>query len=247
MTPSRSAFGRAARRPQGACGCGARRSGHRPLVYVRALPLLARNPAIMVVPLLTMVVGVLLTLVLAPAGGGALGSATLGLGQLLLFLLGLFGLGSACILADGAWRRGRMPFDEAWTETQRRGGDILFAAVGVSLLLSVGQYVSQLFGVLGYLLMAAAVFFLIWAIPAAAVGGIPGGAAIQVSVERVRAAPLAAALVDHRHAGGRLLPQRRCWRLFLAGLLGHARRAESRARCCSRWCAPSRSATRRWS
>ncbi len=36
--------------------------------------------------------------------------------------------------------------------------------------------------------------FLIWTIPAAAVGGIPGGAAIQVSIERVRAQPLPAIL-----------------------------------------------------
>lgn len=163
-------------------------------VYVNALPLLVRNPAIIVVPLLTLVVGVLIGLALAPGSGGALGSTTLGLGQLLSFLLALFGLGSACIMADGAWRRGRMSFDAAWTETQRKGREILFTAIGVSLLLSVGQYVTQLFGPLGLLLMAVIVFFLIWAVPAAAVGGAPGGAAIQISIERVRAAPLAAAL-----------------------------------------------------
>lgn len=163
-------------------------------VYVRALPLLARNPAIIVVPLLMLVIGVFINLALAPGGGGALGSTTLGLGQLLSFLLALFGLGSACIMADGAWRRGRMPFDTAWTETQHKGREILYAAIGVSLLLSVGQYVAQLFSVIGLLLMAAIVFFLIWAVPAAAVGGVPGGAAIQVSIERVRSAPLSAAL-----------------------------------------------------
>ncbi len=163
-------------------------------VYLRALPRLARNPAIIVVPLLTLVVGIFINLALAPSSGGFLGTTTLGLGQLLSFVLTLFGLGSACIMADGAWRRGRMPFDAAWTETQRKGGDILFAAIGVSLLLSVGQYVTQLFGIIGLLLMAVIVFFLIWAIPAAAVGGVPGGAAIQESVDRVRGAPLSAAV-----------------------------------------------------
>ena len=190
-------------------------------VYVSALPLLVRNPAIIVVPLLTLVMGVLINLALAPSGGGVLGSTTLGLGQLLGFLLALFGLGSACIMADGAWRRGRMPFDTAWTETQRKGGDLLYAAVGVTLLLSVGQYVAQLFGVIGLLLMAVIVFFLIWTVPAAAVGGVPGGAAIQVSIERVRAAPLSAALATIVtlalvfYASGALAA-------LLAGLLGPA-------------------------
>jgi hypothetical protein len=190
-------------------------------VYVNALPLLLRNPAIIVVPLLALVVGVLIDLALAPGSGGLMGSATFGLGQLLSFLLALFGLGSACIMADGAWRRGRMPFDTAWTQTQHKGGDILFAAIGVSLLLSVGQYVSQLFGSIGLLLSAVMVCFLIWAIPAAAVGGVPGGAAIQVSIERVRSAPLAAALativtlVLVFYAAGALS-------LAIAGLLGPA-------------------------
>jgi hypothetical protein len=188
-------------------------------VYVKALPLLVRNPAVIVVPLLVLVVGVLVNLALAPSSGGLLGSTTLGLGQLLSFLLALFGLGSACIMADGIWRRGRMSFDAAWTETQHKGREILFAAIGVSLLLSVGQYVAQLFGAIGLLLMAAIVYFLIWAIPAAAVGGIPGGAAIQVSIERVRSAPLSAALativslVLLFYASGALT-------VFLAGLLG---------------------------
>ncbi len=190
-------------------------------VYVKALPLLVRNPAIIVVPLLTLVVGVLIGLALAPGSGGVLGSTTLGLGQLLSFLLALFGLGSACIMADGAWRRGRMSFDAAWTETQRKGREILFAAIGVSLLLSVGQYVAQLFGGLGLLLMAVIVYFLIWAIPAAAAGSAPGGAAIQISVERVRAAPLSAALATIVtlalvfYASGALA-------VLLAGLLGPA-------------------------
>ncbi len=165
-------------------------------VYAGALPLLVRNPAIVVVPLLALVVGVLLDLVLAPAANGTAGALALGLAQLVAVLLGLYGLGSACILADGAWRRGRMPFDEAWTQTQRRSGDLLSAAVGFSLLVFVAQYAGQLLGgAVGLILQAVAVFFLIWTMPAAAVGGIPGSGAIQVSIERVRANPLIAALV----------------------------------------------------
>jgi len=37
--------------------------------------------------------------------------------------------------------------------------------------------------------------FLIYALPATAIGGIPGGAALQVSIDRVRQAPLPAAIL----------------------------------------------------
>jgi len=162
-------------------------------VYINALPLLVRNPSIVVVPLLTLVIGVLMRIVLAP-GSGALAQATAGLGAFILFMLALFGLGAASVVADGAWRHGRASFDAAWTETRRRSGEILTAAVGVALLITVGQYVATFAGVLGLLLTAVIAMFLIWALPAAAVGGIPGGAAIQVSIDRVRGNPLGAAI-----------------------------------------------------
>jgi hypothetical protein len=164
-------------------------------VYLSALPLLVRNPALIVVPLLALVIGVLLRQVLAPLGtSGGLSSLTLGLGQLIATLIALLGLGSACIMADEAWRTGRASFERGWAETQRKSGDILYAAIGITLLLAVASYAAQIVGVLGLLLMALAVFFLIWAIPAAAAGGVPGGASIQVSIDRVRSAPLAAAI-----------------------------------------------------
>jgi hypothetical protein len=155
-------------------------------VYVSALPVLVRNPSIIVVPLLMAVIGVLLGVVMTPFSSGTVGSLTLGLAQLISFMLTLFGLGAACVIADDAWRHGRASFDRGWVETRNRGGDILMAAVGFGLLISVGLYVTQLLGIIGYLVTAAIVVFLIWTIPAAAVGGIPGGAAIQVSIERVR-------------------------------------------------------------
>ena len=40
-------------------------------VYAKAVPLLLRNPAIVVIPLLMAVIGVLLQLVMTPYGGGA--------------------------------------------------------------------------------------------------------------------------------------------------------------------------------
>jgi hypothetical protein len=163
-------------------------------VYASAVPVLVRNPSIIVVPLLMAVIGVLLTVVMTPFSSGSIGSMTLGLAQLIQFMLTLFGLGAACVIADDAWRHGRASFDRGWVETRNRGGDILMAAVGFGLLSTVGLYVTQILGLIGYLLAAAVVVFLIWTIPAAAVGGIPGGAAIQVSIDRVRSAPLPAVL-----------------------------------------------------
>jgi hypothetical protein len=161
------------------------------LVYAKAVPLLVRNPAIIVVPLLMAVIGVLLQLVMAPYGGGVSGLT----GQLASFiarLLELFGLGAACIMADDAWRHGRASFDNGWAEARRRGGDILYGAFGLILIGWAASYAGSLIGPLAIALLVAVAVFLVWVIPAAAVGGVPGGAAIQVSIDRVRGAPLAA-------------------------------------------------------
>ena len=163
------------------------------MLYAAAIPLLLRNPSIVVIPLLMAVIGVLLGVVMTPGGGG-IEVATQGLAQLIQFLLTLFGLGTACIIADDAWRHGRASFDRGWTEARRRGGEILMAAIGFGLLVTVGIYVAALLGVIGLLLTVVIIAFLIWTIPAAAVGGVPGGAAIQVSIDRVRATPLPAVI-----------------------------------------------------
>ena len=164
-------------------------------VYAKAVPLLVRNPAIIVVPLLMAVIGVLLLLTLrTSSGGGALGGLTGQLASFIATLLELFGLGAACIIADDAWRHGRASFEKGWAEARIRGGDILFAALGFTLLLSVAQYAGSLIGSLAVALLVIVVVFLIWTIPAAAIGGVPGGAAIQVSIDRVRGAPLPAVI-----------------------------------------------------
>ncbi len=164
-------------------------------VYAKAVPLLLRNPVIVVIPLLVAVIGVLLQLVMTPYGGGGLNGLTAQLASLVAQLLELFGLGAACIIADDAWRHGRASFDKGWSETQRRGGDILYAAIGYVLVMWVASFAGSLIGPLAIVLTVVAVVFLVWTVPAAAIGGVPGGAAIQVSVERVRGAPIAAAVV----------------------------------------------------
>ena len=166
-------------------------------VYAKAVPLLLRNPSIVVIPLLMAVISVLVALMTSVSGSGIIGGTTSGLSSFIVLLLELFGLGAACIIADDAWRNGRASFDKGWSEARRRGSDILVAALGVTLIFFVAQYAGSLlaslvpFTVLGFnvvalLLIVAAGIFLIWAIPAAAVGGIPGGAAIQISIDRVR-------------------------------------------------------------
>jgi len=164
-------------------------------VYAKAVPLLLRNPAIVVVPLLMAVIGAFLQLTMTSSnGGGALGGLTGQLASFIVILLELFGLGAACIIADDAWRHGRASFEKGWAEARNRGGDILLAAIGFTLLLAVAQYAGALLGPLAIVLMVAVIVFLVWAIPAAAIGGVPGGAAIQVSIDRVRGAPLPAVI-----------------------------------------------------
>lgn len=156
-----------------------------PVIYLRALGLLVRNPSIIVVPLLMGVVGVFVGQI-GGTGGGILG----GLTSLLILLLNMFAFGAACIIADMAWRRGRASFDDGWNEARRKGGEILTAAMGFTFVLYLAQFAGTLVGALANILLAVAIYFLIYTIPAAAIGGVPGGAALQISIERARYHPL---------------------------------------------------------
>jgi hypothetical protein len=161
-------------------------------VYLRAFAVLARNPTVIVLPLLAGVIGVLVSQISDVGGGGLLASLT----TFLLLLLQLFALGVAIIIADAGWRRKTASFDEAWQDARRKGRDILFAAFGFTFVLSIAQYASTIVGAtIGIVILAIAAYGLIYTIAAAAIGGVPGGAAISVSIERVKSAPLAAALL----------------------------------------------------
>lgn len=158
-------------------------------MYAEAIPLLIRNPALFLAPLFTGVVDVLVQeLVIRTGSGDALGGFTGGIMQLLIFLIDSFGLAVSVIIADRCWRSGRGSFDEGWEEARRRAGDILMAALGLNFLvyvaLQIGSFIN---GYLGIALFVVAFFFLIYTIPAAAIGGIPGPAALNTSIERVRA------------------------------------------------------------
>jgi hypothetical protein len=164
--------------------------------YVRAFGLLARNPQIVLAPLLAAVAQVLLFMVVPLGGGGIIGDLTQSVVSLLSSLIAAFGLAVAIAGSDEAWTRGRAPFENAYTQAKRHAGDIIVAAIGYSFLVYIGGLVGGSFGDGGSLIVSAVVTVLcIYMLPAATIGGIPGGATLNVSVERVRAAPLSAIVV----------------------------------------------------
>ena len=165
--------------------------------YVRALPLLVRNPQIALAPLLAAVAQILLFMLMpADSGQGLLGSANSSIAGLFAQLISGFGLGVALIVAETAWRRGRAPFDSAWDEAQRKAGGILFATIGFGFIVYVAGLVGSIVPLFGSLfLILIAYFFFVYTIAAAAIGGTPGGAALQASLETARRAPLATLLV----------------------------------------------------
>lgn len=157
--------------------------------YLRAVPLLLRHPSILAVPLLAAVVDVLVDrvtpLLTDPTGG--LGS---GLLQLFVQLVYLWAFGVAIVQASNIWRGRNGSFDEAWEESRAKFGGIAMAAIGLQFVLWVASYIGSLLGpIAGYASLAfgaVAAFFLIYTIPAAAIGGMPGTLAIVASARAVR-------------------------------------------------------------
>ncbi len=158
--------------------------------YLQAFNLLFRNPSLLAAPFIAALIGIGIALV-APTHG-ALGGLTGGLAGLLQTLLDSFALCVSLIIADLAWRRrGTAPFGTAWEQAQRKAPDILFAALGFNFILWAAGTVGAVFGPLGSLLILVALYFFVYTLPAAAIGGIPGSAAPQASVERVQRTPVA--------------------------------------------------------
>jgi hypothetical protein len=169
-----------------------------PLVYVTAVPLVFRHLSILAVPLLAAVVDVLvqrieplLTDALAGGGGGLL--------AMVVQLVYLWAFGVAIVQASNIWRNRRGSFDEAWDESRAKFGGIALAAIGFQFVVwaasYVGSFVGALGGSIGLLLGAVAAFFLIYTIPAAAIGGLPGSLAISASIRAVRSNILASILL----------------------------------------------------
>jgi hypothetical protein len=129
-----------------------------------------------------------------PSGGGFLGSINGSIMGLLVFLFDAFGLAISVIIAEAVWRRGKGSFDEGWEEGRRKAGDIFMAAIGLSFIMSIAQMVGGFLNstIASIVLMLLTIFFFIYTIPAAAIGGIPGFNSLNTSVERVKENYLAA-------------------------------------------------------
>ena len=164
--------------------------------YARAFWLLLRNPALALAPFLVAVVGILLSLA-APmeSGAGLVGAINNSLGSLVAQLLNSFGLAVSLIMADTVWRRGSARFDDAWDTARRNAGGILLAALGFNFVIWIAAYIGAILPFGSIALGIVAYFFFIYTLPAAANGGVPGGAALQVSLDRARSAPLPTAVV----------------------------------------------------
>jgi hypothetical protein len=163
-----------------------------PSAYGRSFVLLFWNPQIALAPLLAAVAQILLYMLVPPeAGAGFLGAANSSISGLIAQLIGGFGLGVALIVAETAWRRTRSPFDSAWDEAQRKAGAILFATIGLGFVVYVAGLVGSIIPFFGSVFLELiAYFFFVYTIPAAAIGGTPGGAALQASLEIAKRNPL---------------------------------------------------------
>ena len=161
-------------------------------IYGRALPYLFRNPSILAMPLLAAVLDMLLSytgqVTTDPLGG--LGNGIFGM---IIQIVYLFAFGVAIIQANNIARGYNTKFDEAWVEARRKAGGIFIAAIGFQFIVWVAAYAGSLLAIVPYLqlvLQLVAYFFLILTIPAAAIGGLPGGLALSGSIRAVRANPV---------------------------------------------------------
>ena len=160
-------------------------------IYGRALPYLVRNPSILAMPLLAAVLDMLLSytgqITTDPLGG--LGNGIFGM---IVQIVYLFAFGVAIVQANNIARGYKTKFDDAWEESRRKAGGIFIAAIGFQFIVWVAAYAGGLLPIpfLQIALQLLAYFFLILTIPAAAIGGLPGGLALSGSIRAVRGNPL---------------------------------------------------------
>jgi hypothetical protein len=163
-------------------------------MYFRAIPLLLRHPSVFVMPLLAAVVDLLLTQI-SYVSTDAVGGTGAGLFAMISQLVYLWAFGVTIIHANNVWRGRRGAFDEAWEEGRAKFGAIALGAIGFQFVVWAASYIGSFFGAFGLVLGAFAAFFLIYTIPAAAIGGIPGSAALSASIRAVRSAPAASVIL----------------------------------------------------
>lgn len=165
-------------------------------MYVKAVPLLLRHPTVLVMPLLAAVVDLLVSQISPyftdPLGG--MGSFIFGI---IVQLVYGFCFGVAVIGANNVWRDRHASFDEAWEEGRSKAGGILIATIGFYFIVYAAGYIASFLGggILQVVLQLLVAFFLIYTIPAAAIGGMPGNLAIGASFRAVRENVLGAAVL----------------------------------------------------
>jgi hypothetical protein len=156
-------------------------------MYVQAIPAFFKHPSILACPLLAAVMAILINAAIAPLLTNAIGGMGAGLFGILVQLVYLWAFGIAIIQASHIWRGRRGSFDEAWEEGRTKFGGIVLAAIGFQFVVWAAGYIGSFFGGFGVLLGVVAAFFLIYTMPAAAIGGMPGSLAISASIRAVRA------------------------------------------------------------
>lgn len=169
-------------------------------MYVRALPLYARNLGVLLPPLvaalLAIGLGYFSNWFFAASGGS--GNGLIGLLDNVLYG---FAFGVSVIFADDAWRHGRASLSNAWSESRRKAGNILLAVIGFLFVTWIARYIGAIIGgmvglpVLALALGALAIWAFIYTIPAGAIGGTPGGAALSASLQGARRQPLATTIL----------------------------------------------------
>ena len=165
-------------------------------LYLEALPLYARNLGVLLFPLIAAGIGLGITY-LGQWFSAPTGYALMPIFGYVILLIEGFGFALAVIFADDAWRHGRGNLRSTWEQGRRKAGDIIIAIIGFFFLVYVAGMVGGFIG-LPYLALALtvlAVWAFLYSIPAAAMGGTPGGAAFSRSLQAARRHPLATAVL----------------------------------------------------
>lgn len=165
-------------------------------MYVRALPLFARNLGVLLPPLIV----ALLAVGLNYFGGwffAASGGAGVPLVGFLEMVLYGFAFGVSVIFADDAWRHGRAHLAAAWENARRKAGNIFIAVIGFLFVVWIARLIGGMVlgNVASLALGALAVWAFIYTIPAAAIGGTPGSAALSASLQGAKREPAATAIL----------------------------------------------------
>jgi cation transport ATPase len=164
-------------------------------LYFQALPVYARNLGVLLPPLIAAGIGVGLRYASGPLFAGVGGAGYPIIAFIIQILYG-YAFAVSVIFADDAWRHGRGNLRSAWDQASRKAGNILISVIGFYFLIYVAGLVGGIGGpILSEALSALAVWAFIYSIPAAAIGGVPSGAAFSASLQAARRHPLATAIL----------------------------------------------------